>query len=154
VIYWRAAPGDKDRYGRLLGEAYNVQGKSLSADLLRRGLGFYVAVAPVPEWSECLQRAEIQARDAGLGVWREPYWRARAAAELSTADTGFIRIQGQITDIAVRGQLSWLELDGPVVLRLPTSLSKHQQSNWRGRSIEVTGWLVDRSRGKAAKSGY
>ncbi|HEV8078254.1 MAG TPA: thermonuclease family protein [Marinobacter sp.] len=154
TLYWRAAPGGKDRYGRLLGEIYNGAGSSLSAALLRSGLGFYIAVAPLPQWAACLQRAEDEARSANLGVWREPFWRARAASDLSAADTGFVRIQGRITHITVQAKLSWIELDGPVVLRLPVKLSTGQQREWQGRRVEVAAWLVDRSNSKAAKSGY
>src|SRR5690606_30882149 len=86
----------KDRYGRHLAHVYNARGQSLAAKLLRDGLAFHVVLAPNDSDAGCLQQQEVLAREAGIGIWREPYWRARRADTLTLDDVGFLRIQGRV----------------------------------------------------------
>src|SRR6185436_10331708 len=72
-----------DRYERTLAHVYDLQGNSLSANLLRRGLGFHVAIPPNLSLNECLQGQEAIARKKGLGVWIDREWRAIPAANLT-----------------------------------------------------------------------
>lgn len=153
-LYWRAAPGGTDRYGRHLGEVYNQAGESLSARLLRQGLGFYIAVAPLPDWWTCLRAVEDGARERRVGVWRHPHFRALPASEAIPADAGFQRIRGRVMSLERAGHLLWAELDGPVVLRLSGTAFGARAAGLRGREVEVSGWLVDRSGSSAHRRGH
>lgn len=146
-----------DRYGRLLAHVYNTKGQSLAASLLRDGLAFHIMVPPNASAAECLQAREWQARRAGRGIWQERYWRARPAAELKLRDTGFLRIQGRVVKVT-EGKDIWLELDGPLVLKIATQdkylFTGKPWRNWRGKQIEVNGWVINRSSAETSKKGF
>lgn len=142
-----------DRYERTLAHAYDLKGNSLSAYLLRKGLGFHVAIPPNLSLNECLQAQEAIARTKGLGVWRDSYWKAVPAAHLTLNDTGFKRISGRIVSVH-QAQSVWLELDGPLVIKItPTDLKNfpaHNWQSWKGKQVEVRGWVTGRSGGEEA----
>lgn len=146
-----------DRYGRLLAHVYNQKGESLAASLLRDGLAFHIVVPPNLSAAECLHQQQQAARDSAKGVWREPYWRARPAAKLKLTDTGFLRVQGTVVKIT-EGRDIWLELNGPLVLKIAAQdkhlFSARQWQNWRGKRIEVTGWVIDRTSTQSQKRGF
>lgn len=146
-----------DRYGRLLAHVYNTKGQSLAASLLREGLAFHIVVPPNASAAECLQAQERLARRADKGVWQEHYWRARPAEALKLRDTGFLRIQGRIVKVT-EGKDIWLELDGPVVLKIAGQdkrlFPQKQWRNWRGKPVEVNGWVINRSSAETSKKGF
>jgi endonuclease YncB( thermonuclease family) len=62
----------RDHYGRVLAHAFDKHGENLEAQMLAEGLGFFVAIAPSVSLADCQRAAELQARSAGKGVWRQP----------------------------------------------------------------------------------
>lgn len=147
----------RDRYGRYLAHVYDAKGRSLAAHLLAEGLAFHILVPPNATSAECLRQQESKARFADKGVWRENYWRARNVAGLSLKDNGFLRVRGRVTKIT-EGRDVWLELDGPLVLKIAASdksrFDRHQWRDWRGKTLEVTGWVVNRSSAETKKKGF
>lgn len=154
-----------DRYERTLAHVYDAQGNSLAANLLRNGLGFHVAIPPNLSLNECLHGQETIARKKGLGVWSNAAWQAKPAAMLRLTDTGFQRVTGRVMSVR-KAQSIWLELDGPLVIKItPTDLKNFPSSNWstwKGKQVEVRGWVTERGgneesekKGKSsAKSTY
>ena len=154
-----------DRYERTLAHVYDSKGNSLSANLLRKGLGFHVAIPPNLSLNECLHGQEVIARSKGLGVWSDAGWRAIPAANLTLDDTGFKRITGRVVSVR-QAQSIWLELDGPLVIKItPSDLKNFPSVNWqswKGKQVEVRGWVTERGgneesekKGKsAAKKSY
>lgn len=137
-----------DRYGRTLAHIYDAKNNSLAAYLLRKGLGFHVAIPPNLSLNDCLSGQEKLARKKALGVWRNADWQALPAAQLQLADTGFKRIRGRVVTVR-QAQSVWLELDGPVAIKItPTDLNNFDVkdwSAWQGRQIEVRGWVTSLS---------
>ncbi|SEA15563.1 thermonuclease family protein [Microbulbifer marinus] len=139
-----------DRYGRLLAHVYNHRGDSLEAALLTAGLAFHIAIAPNLTLAECLAQREQSARRRGLGVWAPGVWPLKRAADVRPGDGGFVLLRGTVREVD-RNRYLWLELDGPVALRLPLTdaagtgdFGQLRWRNWQGAQIEVKGWLVDR----------
>jgi len=143
-----------DRYERTLAHVYDAQGNSLAADLLRKGLGFHVAIPPNLSLNECLVGQETIARKKGLGIWSHPGWKAKPAAELTLDDTGFQRIRGRVLSVR-KAQSIWLELDGPLVVKItPKDLKNFPVVNWsawKGKDIEVRGWVTERGGNEDAR---
>ncbi len=143
-----------DRYERTLAHVYDFKGNSLSAYLLRKGLGFHVAIPPNLSLNECLHAQEVIARTKGLGVWRDSYWKAVPATHLTPKDTGFKRVSGRIVSVH-QAQSVWLELDGPLVIKItPTDLKNfpaHNWQSWKGKQVEVRGWVTERGGGEEAE---
>jgi len=131
----------RDSYGRTLGHLFDAQGINIEAQLLSRGLGFAVGIPPNLALLECHLRQEQQARHQRLGVWRQV--PVKRAAEVSQG--GFQLVRGRIVTVQTVGRHTWVELDGPLVLRLPVDLPGAADiASWRGRELEVRGWVVDR----------
>lgn len=143
-----------DHYGRTLGHLFTLEGKSLEAALLRQGLGFHIAIPPNMTLASCLSEAEGEARAASLGVWAENQWPALEASGLTLQDTGFQRIRGTITDVSRGGGSVWLELDGPLVLKVPDSVWSSSPVLAPGQRIEVRGWVTSRAGSRAVRRGF
>ncbi len=135
----------RDRYGRVLAHVYNHRGESLEAALLAAGLAFHVAIAPNLSLAECLSERQAEARRAGRGIWAPGVWPVLRAREVHPGDGGFVLLRGRVSEVDLNRFL-WLELDGPVAVRIRRSSENGQliRREWQGRQIEVKGWLVDR----------
>lgn len=146
-----------DRYERTLAHVFDSKGNNLSGYLLRNGLAFHVAVPPNLGMNECLHGEENIARRKQLGVWKHNEWQAKPASTLKMTDTGFKRIQGKV--VKVRQEKSiWLELDGPLVIKISPSDKKNfsvqQWQSWKGKRIEVRGWITNRGTGVVKDDGF
>lgn len=135
----------KDRYGRTLAHAFLPDGRSLSAELLARGLGFPVIIAPNTWHHGCYQSQAEQARRAGLGVWSDPAWAPRSSYALAADTRGFQRIIGVIERVGESRSAVWLNLAGNFAIRIPREdlgyFPRQDWNQWRGRRVEVSGWV-------------
>ncbi|MCJ8206102.1 thermonuclease family protein [Pseudomonas sp. RGM2987] len=143
----------KDRYGRLLAHVYGADGANLEAQMLADGLGFQVAVAPNVDLVDCQRTAERTARQAGLGVWR----RSPVLKAEQINASGFAVLTGHVTKVQRNRGGVWIELQGPVVLRVAPNLLERfdvrMLETLEGRKIEARGWVQDRSRRGGLESG-
>lgn len=140
----------QDDYGRTLGHLFDIHGANIEAQLLQSGMGFAIGIPPNLALLDCHLQQESLAREAGLGVWQQaPVIRA---AEVRAG--GFQVVRGRVVSVQRAGRYAWVDLDGPLVLRLSED-DQHRfdrLDGWAGRSLEVRGWIVDRknqSRGHA-----
>jgi len=144
-----------DRYQRTLAHVYDMKGNSLSAYLLRQGLGFHVAIPPNLSLNACLHDQEAIARNKGLGVWNHAGWQAIPASNLTLKDTGFKRVSGQVINVR-KAQSIWLELDGPLTIKItPTDLKnfpRQDWQSWKGKKVEVRGWVTEQRESTTKKS--
>jgi endonuclease YncB( thermonuclease family) len=143
----------KDHYGRTLAHVYGADGANLEAQMLAEGLGFQVAVAPNVDLVGCQQAAESDARQAGLGVWRQS--PVLKADQISAA--GFAVISGRVSKVQRNRGGVWIELQDSVVLRVaPNVLARFDAASLErleGKQIEARGWVLDRSRRGGLKEG-
>lgn len=143
----------RDHYGRTLAHVYDPRGRNLEAQMLAEGLGYQVAVAPNLDLVDCQRAAERQARAARLGLWR----KAPVQEAVALKRAGFALLQGRVERVERNGGGLWLELEGPLVLRIaPESLVHFDLRALQalsGRRVEVRGWVVDRARHGAVKPG-
>ncbi len=143
----------KDKYGRALAHAYDSRGDNLESRLLAEGLGYLVAIAPNTDLTACQQRAEREARSAGLGLWK----RTPVQTAQQLHDSGFAVVRGRVEQVQRNGGGLWIDLDGPLVLRIDPRLLKSFDSatlrDLRGRQVEARGWVIDRSERGAIKPG-
>lgn len=143
----------KDKYGRTLAHAYDARGSNLESRLLAEGLGYLVAIAPNTDLTACQQAAEREARSAGLGVWE----RTPVQAVEQLHESGFAVVRGRVGQVQRNGGGLWIDLDGPLVLRIDPRLLKNFDDatlrDLRGRQVEARGWVIDRSARGAIKPG-
>ncbi len=135
----------KDRYHRTLAHLFTPRGESLTADLLRRGLGYQAIMAPNLAHLDCYREAEREARTAARGLWVGPL---REAADLGLDDTGFHLLRGRVERVTASRQAVWLRLAGGVVVKLPWSVWREQDGgkavDIEGRKLEIRGWFYRR----------
>ncbi|MBX8542387.1 thermonuclease family protein [Pseudomonas cichorii] len=143
----------QDHYGRTLANVYGRNGANLEAQMLGEGLGYLVAVAPNVALVDCQKSAELKARQAGLGVWRNA--QVQPAGQIDKG--GFALVSGQVRDVQRNRGGIWIELSDSVVLRIaPEQIPLFDASlldRLKGRQIEARGWVVDRSRRGGLESG-
>ncbi|WP_375740511.1 thermonuclease family protein [Pseudomonas boanensis] len=143
----------KDRYGRTLAHLYDSQGRNLEERMLADGLGFRVAIAPNAALSDCQGIAERQARMGGRGIWRQSPWQS----PWRLRQGGFALLQGRVSAIERNRGGLWVQLEGPLVLRVEPRLLRQLDvgalQGLVGRRIEARGWVIDRSRGRGVKTG-
>ncbi|TMU79796.1 thermonuclease family protein [Pseudomonas fluorescens] len=143
----------KDHYGRTLAHIYSASGANLEAQMLADGLGFQVAVAPNVDLVACQQAAERNARNAGLGLWRQsPVLKAEQIQR-----SGFAVISGRVSKVQRNRGGIWIELQDALVLRVAPNLvgqfDNARLQALKGKQIEARGWIVDRSRRGGLQSG-
>ncbi|MEH6388775.1 MULTISPECIES: thermonuclease family protein [Pseudomonas] len=137
----------RDHYGRTLGHLF-AAGANVEAQLLREGLGYALAVPPNVELVDCHAVAERVARQGSLGVWKGAAFTPAA----KVASGGFQIVRGRVQSVSKAGKYYWLELDGPLVLRIATRelgyFKELQVEKLAGSEVEARGWVIDRTRGR------
>jgi endonuclease YncB( thermonuclease family) len=138
----------KDHYGRLLADVYRSDGQSLSAYLISKGLAQLVVIPPNLHQWQCLRILQQRARQQKIGLWQQAYYLPRQAGQLSAADAGFRRVTGVVNKVTVSHRAVWLEL-GRLAVRIASKQQHHfadvDFTSWQGQTLELSGWLIDRS---------
>ncbi|WP_434457720.1 thermonuclease family protein [Stutzerimonas urumqiensis] len=137
-----------DRYGRLLGHAYDRGGRNLEAVMLAQGMGYFVAIAPNTALAACHLAAESEARRTSRGVWqRSPVIEADRITQ-----GGFAVVRGRVERVERNRGGVWLELHGQAVVRLVGELDGlDEPERLEGRRVEVRGWIVERKATRHAR---
>ncbi|WP_442961780.1 thermonuclease family protein [Pseudomonas sp. BMS12] len=142
----RLGARSRDHYGRTLAHAYDRQGRNLETQLLAEGMGYRVAFEPASGLEGCQREAEAAARQQRLGLWQQ----ARVLEPFDLRQSGFALVRGTIKRVQRNRGGLWLELDGPLVLRvepkLLASFDVAALQRLAGRQVEARGWVIDRSR--------
>ena len=107
-----------DRYGRLLGHPYLVDGRSLNVLLLQEGLATTLVVPPNTWNQQCYRAVEQQAREKGVGIWSLPRYRAMSPGELRRGEKGYRLVGGVLEQVAESRNSVWLEMEGRMALRI------------------------------------
>jgi len=146
-------PGEQqhDRYGRALAYLWLPDGTDISADLLRAGLGWLVAIPPNIRFIDCHQQAQAEAQAAARGVWKLDAYQPKASASLSLRTRGFQRIRGRVVRVNHGGGATWINLEGRFAIRIRDKdlplFTPPPSRAWIGRELEVRGWVY-RTRGE------
>ena len=139
---------NRDRYGRRLAHVFVEQGDTrlnVQKALLENGLAMWVAIAPNTRYLTCYQAAEAKARQQGIGIWREAYFRPKDASNPRALNPGFQRLQGKIVAVFQTKNYFWLKFNDTVALRIaPKDIHNFDLSRLRaldGKFVEARGWL-------------
>ncbi|GGJ99304.1 thermonuclease family protein [Pseudomonas matsuisoli] len=141
----------QDRYGRVLAHLYDQKGRNLEEILLSEGFGRMVAIAPNTALTTCHLAAEQVARKTKAGLWRDQ----QVISPSAISRGGFALVKGQVTRFDRNGGGVWLEMGGELVLNVPREsidrFGVKSLAEMKGKTIEVRGWVVDRSRSGVRK---
>lgn len=136
----------RDHYDRLLAHV-SVRGQHLEQALLRQGLAYLAVVPPNLALVDCLRSAELDARNAGVGLWSAS--APGPVASRAVARGGYQRVRGRVERVLF-ARVWWIEFAGGL---RAVVYPEHQRywdrqtlAAWRGQVVEVRGWVY---RGKA-----
>ncbi|GMU45774.1 MAG: hypothetical protein AMXMBFR26_05560 [Porticoccaceae bacterium] len=137
----------RDRHGRWLAHV-SRDGRSVERELTREGLAYHAAIPPNLALAPCLRADERAARSAGLGLWHAAL--PGPVASTAVAAGGYQRVRGRVERVAF-ADAWWVEFAGGFTAVI---YPEHQRwwdrealSGWRGRTIEVRGWVYAARRG-------
>jgi len=150
-----------DRYGSLVAHVLAegrmptdptrwLQGAMLQAGLARVETQRDRRVLAAP-----MLAAERTARNAGLGLWRHPYYRPIGPFEARDAIGGFRLVEGRVLDVATVRGTTYLNFgpdwrwDFTVSFRGRTrrlfERAEIDPQDYSGRVVRVRGWLIERN---------
>lgn len=148
TIYIRNGVESRDRYQRRLAHVYRADGSSLAQVLLSQGLAWHIVVPPNNRFAECYHHQQLEAQRHRLGIWGLAAYQPKSAASLSSEEVGFQRVTGIITQVDRVGHKWWLEMGRLAIAVDDKDLVYFNAFNgrdWLGKSITISGWLIDRS---------
>ena len=142
---------ERDRYGRALAHLVRDDGLWLQGELLETGWARVYGFRDNRTRLPAMLALETEAREAGRGIWAEPFYRVLAVEETEAHLGSFRLVEGRVLAVAVvkgRGYLNF----GPdwrtdfTVAIAPADLRAFEAEGFdiadlEGRFIRVRGWL-------------
>lgn len=134
-----------DKYGRLLAHLFLPDGRSIEARLLEQGVATSLAIPPNTWNLDCYLGVEAKARSKGTGLWGLSRYQPVEATHLPLTSRGYHLVRGKVERIGHGRKSIWLDLQGPVALRIPRADLKYFHTydprTLRGRTVVARGWL-------------
>lgn len=135
----------RDRYKRLLAHIFTLQGENITASMLKKGIGFSIAIPPNVNFNTCYQNAEHEAKKQNRGIWQHSFSRAIEVTSLSETARGFHQVKGTVQRIGESRSSYWLNLDKQFALRimkkdLPYFITFHPKE-LLNRQLIARGWI-------------
>lgn len=146
VVKLRFGQDKRDHYHRTLAHVFTEQGLNVSAELIRRGLGFAIVIPPNTWNTECYFRVEKKAKQADKGIWQHPAYKPKQVPNLKRGDTGFQIVEGVVSHIG-RGRKSiWLDMGRNFSVRVSRKnlsyFSEEPILALKGKRIRLRGWIA------------
>ena len=105
-VILRYGGASRDRYGRILAQAYRDDGLWLQGEMLVRGLARVHSFADNRALVREMLALEREARLARRGLWRDPFYAVRRSEEAGRFIDSFQLVEGTIVDVAkAKGQV-------------------------------------------------
>jgi endonuclease YncB( thermonuclease family) len=140
-----------DHYGRLLAHAFLDSGDNVAVHLLQAGLATTLVVPPNTWAHDCYQAHENEARIDRRGIWGHPRYQLRDSRSLPLSTRGFSLIHGHVERVRQAGGNTWLELEGPLTVRIDkrdlVNFPDGYLERLAGQTVELRGWVRSRSPG-------
>ena len=138
----------RDRYKRLLAHIFTLQNENITSSMLKKGMGFSIAIPPNIKFNACYQKAEREAKKHNSGIWQHSFSQAVEAASLSETTRGFHQVKGTVQRIGESRSSYWLNLDEKFALRilkkdLPYFIKYHPKQ-LLNQQVIARGWIYQR----------
>lgn len=135
----------RDRRGRLLAHLRLPTGKLVTAEMLRRGMGFHITIGDNTRYLLYYQQAEVQAQAKRAGVWGRREYAVQPVVGLPARRTGFMRISGTITQTGRTKKFVYLDLGPKHAIHVPHrywNRFKERHDRLVGYELIARGWLT------------
>jgi len=137
-----------DRYKRWLAHIFTLDNKNITAMLIKKGLGFAIAIPPNIQFLKCYQDAEQYAKKQKQGIWNHQYSRAIPANFLNDSTNGFQQVEGVVQRVGESRTSFWLNLNPKFALRILkkdlTYFSKYHPKDLLKQRLIARGWIYKR----------
>ncbi len=141
----------RDRHGRTLAHLYDAEGNWIQGQMLAAGLARVYSFpdnrALVPE----MLALERQARDAGRGIWADPYYAVRSPEGAAARVDSYELVEGRVLSAAVVRGRAYLNFgrdwDSDFTVTIDSEARRAfdragiDPEVYEGRRIRVRGWL-------------
>lgn len=107
-----------DRHKRLLAHIFTIEGKNISAILLKNGQGFSIAIPPNIQFLTCYRNAEKNAQNHKRGIWNHTFSKAIETSSISKSTQGFQRVTGTVQRVGESHSSLWLNLNTNFAIRI------------------------------------
>ena len=139
----------RDRYKRFLAHIFTSKGENIAATLLKKGLGFSIAIPPNIQFLSCYKEAEREAKHYKRGIWNHAYSNSIEASSISKLNLGFQRVTGVVQRVGESRSSYWLNLEKNVALRvlkkdLPYFKAFHPTSLLK-QPLTARGWIYQKN---------
>lgn len=140
-----------DRHGRVLAQLYLPDGAWVEGLMLRAGLARVYTFPDNRALAAEMLAIESEARNAGRGIWAEPYYAVRAPEDVGADLDSFQVVEGTVIEASVVGGRGYLNF-GPdwrtdFTLSLDSrALKLFKQAgvaveSFAGKRVRVRGWI-------------
>ncbi len=137
-----------DNYARTLAHVFLADGSSVAAQLIEQGLATALTIPPNTWNTNCYHDAERRAHDRQLGIWSLPEYRVVDSKHLPRGTQGYRKVRGKVVRVGSNRRSTWLNLEGPVVLRIDHEDRRNftgvNPVNLGGVRLIASGWLYPR----------
>jgi endonuclease YncB( thermonuclease family) len=134
-----------DRYTRLLAHIFTLDGKNISQDLIREGLGYNIAIPPNLQFLSCYKEAENAAKKHRRGIWNHRFSKPIKASALTKVNLGFQLVTGKVQRIGESRSSTWLNLDKKFALKIQKKyldqFTTYQPGELLNKKLIARGWI-------------
>ena len=134
-----------DRYKRLLAHIFTLNGQNISTVLLKKGLGYTIAIPPNIKFLECYKTAENEAKKFNRGIWDHPFSKSINASSISKSHLGFQRVTGKVLRVGESKSSFWLNLDKKFALKIQKKylsyFTSYHPSTLLNKQLTARGWV-------------
>jgi len=139
-----------DRYKRFLAHIFTMKNENITANLIRNGMGFTIAIPPNIQLLNCYQKAEHKAQKLKRGIWNHTYSRVIDVAALNKTVRGFHQVSGTVDRIGESRSSFWLNLNSKEgakfalrILKKELPYFKYHPKNLLHHQLIARGWIYE-----------
>ena len=139
----------RDKYKRLLAHVFLNDGTHINLELIKNGLAFVSIIPPNLRYANKFSRAQKQAEQNKIGLWKLPRYQAQALSKIVSNNRGWRRYIGIPKTIKSRQKYTYLIFDERTNIRIVNDHLNNfpDLATYVGKTIEIRGW-VSRRNGK------
>jgi len=133
-----------DKYHRTLAHLFTEEKEHINLQLVEAGLAEASIYPPNLLYVDELVKAQDQAEQSKLGIWRRPEYAPMPVSSLTEAGhTGWTRLVGKVVNIRKTRKSVYLEFSDSFAARIESKWADlfPDVNGYLGKNVEVRGWL-------------
>jgi endonuclease YncB( thermonuclease family) len=138
-----------DHYKRVLAHIFTMNNENITAKLIKKGMGFAIAISPNVQLLDCYQQAEQEAQKSKRGIWGHKYSQVINIASLKKSTRGFHLVKGKVDRIGESRSSFWLNLNSKDGVKFALRIMKKNigyfkqthPKNLIDHTITARGWI-------------